>query len=93
MRELIAAVVLSDPDTYTEAFLGKPPQEYMHWIMNSEKWGGEIELSILSKQVEKEIAVIDIQTSNVYVYGEGQVCELFAAPCVPCMFTVFHSGV
>lgn len=48
-RQVIAEAVTTDPSTYNEAFLGKPPQEYAKWILDPSKWGGAIELSILSK--------------------------------------------
>lgn len=38
----------ADPDTYTEGFLEKPNEEYCAWILDKQRWGGGIELSILS---------------------------------------------
>ena len=70
LRRLIADTVRHDPDQYNEAFLGKPPTEYAAWIQNDAKWGGEIELSILSKHFGVEIAAVDIETTNVYIYGQ-----------------------
>lgn len=40
--KVIAATVASDPTQYSEAFLGKPNEEYCTWILNPEKWGGEL---------------------------------------------------
>ena len=37
---MIAATVISDPEKYNEAFLGKPNEEYGQWILDPEKWGG-----------------------------------------------------
>ncbi|XP_028073879.1 ubiquitin thioesterase OTU1-like isoform X4 [Camellia sinensis] len=39
LRQVIAATVASDPTQYSEAFLGKPNEEYRAWILNPEKWG------------------------------------------------------
>ncbi|ONI13619.1 hypothetical protein PRUPE_4G233700 [Prunus persica] len=39
LRQVIAATVASDPTKYSEAFLGKPNEEYCSWILDSEKWG------------------------------------------------------
>ncbi|KAI3820527.1 hypothetical protein L1987_08075 [Smallanthus sonchifolius] len=39
LRQVIAATVASDPTKYSEAFLGKPNEEYCAWILNPEKWG------------------------------------------------------
>lgn len=38
--KVIAATVASCPEKYSEAFLGKPNEEYCAWIQESEKWGG-----------------------------------------------------
>ncbi|PQP92630.1 ubiquitin thioesterase OTU1 [Prunus yedoensis var. nudiflora] len=40
LRQVIAATVASDPTKYSEAFLGKPNEEYCAWILDSKKWGG-----------------------------------------------------
>lgn len=69
-RRIVADVIQLDPQTYNSNFLDKEPSEYIRWILNPDKWGGEIEMSILSKQLQVEIAVIDIQTSISLVYGE-----------------------
>ena len=42
LLKVIAATVASDPTKYTEAFLGKPNEEYCAWILNPEKWGGQL---------------------------------------------------
>ncbi|KAJ6802177.1 ubiquitin thioesterase OTU1 [Iris pallida] len=71
LRQVIAATLASDPVEYNEAFLGKPNEEYCAWILNSEKWGGAIDLSILSKYYGREIAAYDIQTMRCDLYGQG----------------------
>ncbi|XP_031745230.1 OVARIAN TUMOR DOMAIN-containing deubiquitinating enzyme 2 isoform X1 [Cucumis sativus] len=70
LRQVIAATVASDPTRYSEAFLGKPNEEYCSWILDSEKWGGAIELSILSEYYGREIAAYDIQTARCDLYGQ-----------------------
>nr|KJB12009.1 hypothetical protein B456_002G088500 [Gossypium raimondii] len=70
LRQVIAATVASDPAKYSEAFLGKPNVEYCSWILDSEKWGGAIELSILADYYGREIAAYDIQTSRCDLYGQ-----------------------
>ncbi|XP_024365994.1 OVARIAN TUMOR DOMAIN-containing deubiquitinating enzyme 2 isoform X5 [Physcomitrium patens] len=72
LRQVIAATVLSDPTTYSEAILGKPNQEYVEWISNPDKWGGAIELAILSDHYGREIAAYDIQTKRCDLYGQGK---------------------
>jgi ubiquitin thioesterase OTU1 len=69
---VIAAAVKSDPVTYNEAFLGKLNEEYVQWILNPEKWGGAIELSILCDHYAREIAAYDIQTMRCDLYGQGK---------------------
>ncbi|KAI8557596.1 hypothetical protein RHMOL_Rhmol04G0022000 [Rhododendron molle] len=70
LRQVIAATVASDPTQYSEAFLGKPNEEYCTWILNPEKWGGAIELAILSDYYGREIGAYDIQTSRCDLYGQ-----------------------
>ena len=69
-RADIAQIVLSNPDKYTDAFLGKSPSDYAVWIQCDTSWGGGIELSILSQIYQIEIAAIDIQTLRVDNYGQ-----------------------
>ncbi|XP_043689221.1 OVARIAN TUMOR DOMAIN-containing deubiquitinating enzyme 2 isoform X1 [Telopea speciosissima] len=70
LRQVIAATVASDQSKYSEPFLGKPNDEYCAWILDSEKWGGAIELSILADYYGCEIAAYDIQTSRCDLYGQ-----------------------
>jgi ubiquitin thioesterase OTU1 len=72
LREVIAAAVMSDPTTYTEAILGKPNEEYVQWISKPDKWGGAIELAILSDYYGREIAAYDIQTKRCDIYGQDK---------------------
>eukprot|EP01039_Chlorochromonas_danica_P007501 gene7501-8298_t len=72
-RQMVADHVLSHVDSYPADFLdGKEAKEYAKWICQSEKWGGEIELSILAPLLAVEIAVVDIRTGKVYLYGEEE---------------------
>lgn len=72
LRQVIVATVISDPATYSEAVLGKPTEGYCQWIMDPEKWGGAIELAILSEYYGREIAAYDIQTTRCDIYGQGK---------------------
>ncbi|KAF5727960.1 ubiquitin thioesterase OTU1 isoform X1 [Tripterygium wilfordii] len=72
LRQVIAATVASDPLQYSEAFLGKPNEDYCTWILDPEKWGGAIELSILADYYGREIAAYDIQTTRCDVYGQDK---------------------
>ncbi|ETO32445.1 hypothetical protein RFI_04670 [Reticulomyxa filosa] len=71
LRTIIASVLISDPETYTEALLGKKNDKYAEYIMQSNVWGGSIELSILSNYYECEIVAIDVVTLNPHIFGEN----------------------
>lgn len=71
-RADIAKVVLSNPDKYNSAFLGKSTVDYSVWIQCDTSWGGGIELSILSEIFQCEICAIDIQTVRPDNYGQDQ---------------------
>lgn len=75
LRELIANTVKADPETYSEAFLGKPNSEYCTWIRNEDHWGGGIELSILSKYHQLEIVAVDTQNTRLNRFGEDQAYD------------------
>ncbi|KAF5837731.1 hypothetical protein DUNSADRAFT_3986 [Dunaliella salina] len=64
--------VRADPFKYNEAFLGMDNAKYCSWITSPDKWGGAIELSILSSFYGREIAAFDIQTQRMDVYGQDQ---------------------
>lgn len=72
LRQIVASIVLSDENSiYTTAMLeGKTKNEYVNYILNPDRWGGAIELNILSSYFECEIAAVDVQTMNLYIYGE-----------------------
>ncbi|XP_054979951.1 ubiquitin thioesterase OTU1-like [Sorex araneus] len=70
MRRLIAQIVTSDPDFYSEAILGKTNQEYCDWIRRDDTWGGAIVISILSKFYQSEICIVDTQTVRIDHFGE-----------------------
>jgi ubiquitin thioesterase OTU1 len=70
MRELIAVEIQTNSDFYNEAILEKNPMEYCSWIMQNDTWGGGVELSILSKFFQIEIAVADIKSCNFQFFGE-----------------------
>lgn len=72
MRELISAVVQSDPERYSEAVLGMPNEEYSQKIRQPDRWGGGIEVSILSQLHEVEICIVDIESGRIDRFGEDR---------------------
>ncbi|XP_043932392.1 ubiquitin thioesterase OTU1 [Protopterus annectens] len=70
MRSLIAQIVASDPDSYSEAMLGRSNSNYCDWIRRDDTWGGAIEIAILSKFYSCEICVVDTQTVRIDRFGE-----------------------
>lgn len=72
LRDIVAAAVKNDPFTYNDGFLGMQPEKYYKWILDSQHWGGGIELSILSNHYKIEIDVVDTQTLRIDRFGEDQ---------------------
>lgn len=72
MREIIAQVVSNDKETYSEGFLGRPNLEYCTWIMDSNSWGGAIEISVLSRFYGIEMDVVDTLNAIINRFGEDQ---------------------
>ena len=71
LRNMIANTVRENPLKWNDGILGKSRDSYIRYISDPEKWGGQVELSILSAVGGVEIATVDIQTGRVDVYGQG----------------------
>ncbi len=41
LRELVGGLVLSDPNKYSAALLGRECGEYVEWLLKDDTWGGE----------------------------------------------------
>uniref|UniRef100_A0A1B0GH65 Ubiquitin thioesterase OTU n=2 Tax=Lutzomyia longipalpis TaxID=7200 RepID=A0A1B0GH65_LUTLO len=72
MRQIIAEHVAADPESFSEAFLGRPNREYCAWILRDDSWGGAIEVSILSSFYGLEIDVVDITNAIINRFGEDK---------------------
>ncbi|CAH8472807.1 unnamed protein product [Schistosoma turkestanicum] len=72
LREIISTIVLNDPINYSEAFLGMSNEQYSSQIRQSDKWGGGIEVSILSKLYKIQICIVDIESCRIDCFGEDQ---------------------
>ncbi|KAL6750675.1 hypothetical protein V8C86DRAFT_786592 [Haematococcus lacustris] len=70
LRRTVAQEVSSDPDTYSDAFLGAPNAAYCAWIIQPMNWGGGIELSILARHYGREIGTWNIESGKQHVFGE-----------------------
>ncbi|KFG32217.1 OTU family cysteine protease [Toxoplasma gondii p89] len=70
LRDLVAAVIAGDPESFSSAILGKPRQEYIHWISEPTSWGGYVELAILAQQLRHEVLVVDVETRRKDFYGD-----------------------
>ena len=77
LRLAISALVLAAKtsifdESISEAILGKTPEEYSAWISNEEKWGGEIEMSLICSHVFPQLCIraVEISTGTVYSYNQ-----------------------
>lgn len=59
-------------ETYNEAMLGRPNDEYCEWIRKPASWGGAIEVSILANYYGIEIDVVDITNALINRFGEDK---------------------
>ncbi|KAI0043971.1 OTU-domain-containing protein [Auriscalpium vulgare] len=65
IRQLVAEAIRKDPETWSEAILGRPRDDYIRTILSPVSWGGAIELSILAAHYATEIASIDVETGRI----------------------------
>ncbi|KAF9283563.1 ubiquitin-specific protease otu1, partial [Linnemannia elongata] len=72
LRQIVAKTIDANPDAYPDVVLGK---EYCEWIKKENSWGGAIELAIFSDHYKIEIDSIDVSTTRVDRFGEGQYSQ------------------
>jgi ubiquitin thioesterase OTU1 len=65
LRQMMAEYITEHSDTYNEAILGCPPSDYCHSIKDPDRWGGGIELSILSTIFDIQICTFDVQVCRL----------------------------
>lgn len=70
LRQLVASAIANDPESFSSAILGRPREEYIHWITTPTSWGGYVELAILAQQLRHEVLVVDIETRRKDLYGD-----------------------
>ncbi|ORX62337.1 OTU-domain-containing protein [Hesseltinella vesiculosa] len=75
LRQVVADVITTQPDEYTEVVLGKPRDDYITWIKRPNSWGGAIELAIFSKYFGVEIVSVDVQTGRMDQFGQGDYAD------------------
>ncbi|KAK4058730.1 ubiquitin-specific protease otu1 [Microbotryomycetes sp. JL221] len=83
LRKTVADSIRADPETWSDAMLGRPRDKYIKTILSQDSWGGAIELSILAQKYETVICSIDVQTGRVDRFGDG-----FGSQCL-----VVYSGI
>ncbi|KAH9958309.1 OTU-domain-containing protein [Russula dissimulans] len=71
IRQIVAEAIRRDPETWTDAMLGHPRDEYIRTILSPNSWGGAIELTILAAHYGTEIASIDVETGRVDRFRPG----------------------
>lgn len=84
LRTICSDTIQADPETYTKAILdGREPAEYCKWLLDSDSWGGAIELGILANHFDIEICAVDVQSTQIFRMNEGA-----ARRCI-----VLYSGI
>ena len=72
LRKWIADGIQGNPESYTQAGLGMPPNEYCEWIRDERNWGGENEICMLCERFDVEIQVVMLnERATSLTYGEG----------------------
>lgn len=66
LRQMMAEYITEHCDVYNEAILGSPPADYCRSIEDPDRWGGGIELSILSTIFDIQICTYDVQVRSYF---------------------------
>eukprot|EP00736_Rhodelphis_marinus_P007809 Rmarinus@m.18940 len=72
LRRVVADEILRNRDEYSEAVLGMAPDKYASFILNTMRWGGAIELAILSNHFKIELCVFDVESMHMHRFGQDQ---------------------
>lgn len=72
LRREVAQYILAHPDKFSSVVLEMEPARYARLIQDPDRWGGAIELSILSDIYDIEICSVDVKTQRVDRYGEAK---------------------
>jgi len=64
LREMMASYIVQHSEEYNEAVLGSSPSAYCRSIQDPDRWGGGIELSILSSIFDIQICTYDVQVGS-----------------------------
>lgn len=67
LRRQVADYILAHNDKYDSVVLEMPPHAYAQKIQDPMRWGGAIELSILSDIYDIEICSVDVKVSNISI--------------------------
>jgi len=65
IRQIVADTIRNDPETWSDAILGRPREEYISTILKPTSWGGAIELTILASYYSTEIDSVDVETGRI----------------------------
>lgn len=72
LRREVAEYILAHPEKFDKVVLEMDPQRYARTIQTPDRWGGAIELSILSDIYDIEICSVDVKSQRVDRYGESK---------------------
>lgn len=60
---------------FEESFLDLPKNAYINDIANPTRWGGGIEIKIFTEILKIEIAIVDVQTNRIDLFGQDKNFE------------------
>jgi len=69
IRQVVAETIRADSETWSDAILGRPRDEYIRTILSPNSWGGAIELTILAAHYGIGITSIDVETGRIDNFG------------------------
>ncbi|CAF1462467.1 unnamed protein product [Adineta steineri] len=69
LRHQIAHIIEEQPDIYTGSVLGRPPEDYVQWIRNTNSWGGAIEIGVFAEAYQIEVRVLNLTTGRIIPIG------------------------
>ena len=86
LRELAAGLILSNPDKYSTAVLGKRNTQYVDWLLREQSWGGTSVIKVHTGEPVPRISCTKIFSHGNYSLTQVPVLYLttVAQPCMQC---------
>jgi ubiquitin thioesterase OTU1 len=70
LRIIVSETIIKESVEYIPMLNGWEHEKYAKWILKPDSWGGEPEMKILSKHLKTRIVVGEVESGEIFSFGE-----------------------